>query len=328
MCQVYATGYQQRHPEWRANPMLDCPELMATTFGRPLPSLVQMLRSNPVAALEHFWWNVTLVPAGLQVLLFNATSGAVNPDYFPVRLRSRSALVLSVVMAGILATGSLLLWTGRSMWWEFWLRDRALGWLAMLSVAAVALVIVPTQRPRPSYLFCQGISAMAFTGMCVFAIAHRWPAVQRLRGWLPVVMAALLIGVPAHYVDAGDGARPLLALYERLAPFSAVFNRADTVFLVSAHPIEIHDYVGHNYFTSPLIDLDYTALDRPGMDRALPSSLDQLGVNLVYVDEALWRRWSADPAARSFVSSPGEAGWKVIGLQDTATGRWMLLQRQ
>ena len=33
MAQVYAFGYQQRHPEWTASPWLECYSLMEETFG-------------------------------------------------------------------------------------------------------------------------------------------------------------------------------------------------------------------------------------------------------------------------------------------------------
>jgi len=327
MCQVYAYGFQQRHPEWSSNPMLDCSGLMQSTFGHPMPSLVEMVRRNPLAVLQHFWWNLTLAPSGIQLLLFNASSGTVNPDYFPAPLRSRRALALSLVTGSILALGLVLLYRDRRFWWEHWLKDRALGWLAMLSVVAVAALIIPTQRPRPAYLFGQGLVLMAVTGMCVFAISRRWPIVRNPSRWLPIIMVALLLIMPDHYRDH-RGPRPLLALYERLAPFGSAFNRPDTVFVVSGYVIEIHDYVGHNYFTSPLVNFDYAILDKAPADRPLPSFLDQQGVNLFYIDETLWRRLSANPMHRSFLSSPESARWTILASRDTATGTWMLLEKR
>jgi len=327
MCQVYAVGYQQRHPEWHMNPMLECPGLMVSTFGAQTPSLVQMLRRNPPAVLQHFWWNVTLTPSGIQLLLFNASAGAVNPDYFPMELRSARALVLSIVTASVVLYGLLLLYRDRRFWWQDWIRDRALGWLAMLCVLLVAAVIVPTQRPRPSYLFCHGIAVIALTGLCVFAISRRWPVLGRLSAALPIVVVLLLVVVPHHYPSEG-GPRPLLALYERLAPFSAAFHRPDTVFLVSGYPLEVHGYVGRNYFTSPLIDLDYAVLAKAPAGQPFVSFLEQHGINLVYIDEPLWKRLSANPTDRSFLSSPESAGWKVLVTRESGDGRWMLLQKK
>jgi hypothetical protein len=327
MCQVYAYGHWQRHPEWNKNPMLECSELMASTFGAPLPSLVEMVRRNPVAVLRHFWWNIGLTPNGLQLLLFNASSGSVNPDYFTAQLHSLRALILSLIAGAILTVGLPLLYRDRHFWWEHWLKDRALGWLAMLSVVAVAGVIILTQRPRPSYLFPQGLFVMALIGMCVFTISHRWRVVGTLSSWLPLVMVALLLAAPRHHY-AGDGSRPLLGLYERLAPFGAAFNRPDSVFLVSGYTLEIHDYVGHNYFTSPLIDFDYSLFARLPDDQPLSLALDHEGINLFYIDEPLWRRLHANPAHRPFLTSPGSVGWTVLTHQHTEHGEWMLLQRR
>ena len=325
MCQVYAFGYQQRRPEWPGNPMLNCSGLMASTFGTPLPSLVEMLRGNPVATLEHFWWNIKLAPSGIQLLLFNASTGGVNPDYFPVELNSPLAAILSVIIGSILARGAFLLYRGRGFWWEYWLRDRAWGWLGMMSVVAVAGPVILTQRPRPSYLFCQGLVLMALAGMCVFAICRRWSIGRNLRRWFPIVTVALLMVVPP-YRDGRD--RPLLTLYERLAPFGAIFHHPDSVFVVSSHPIEIHDYVGHNYFTSPLLHFDYTWLEGTVADRPLPPSLDRLGVNLVYIDEALWGRLWANPVHRPFLTSPESAGWRLLRSQNVEGGKWMLMQKR
>jgi hypothetical protein len=300
---------------------------MESTFGTPMPSLGEMLRRNPVAVLQHVWWNVGLTPSGVQILLFNASAGRVNPDYFPVQLHSRRALVLSLLTGSILVLGLCLLYRDRRFWWAHWLKDRALGWLAMLAVVAVAGLIIPTQRPRPSYLFCQGIVLMALAGMCLFAISHRFPRLPRLSRWLPIVMVTVLLVVPPHYPSDGS-ARPLLALYRRLAPFEAIFNRPDTVFVVSGYPLEIHEYVGHNYFTSPLVNLDYTILDGAPADRPLPLFLDQHGVTLVYADERLWQKLSANPTHRAFLTSPESAGWKILGGQGAEAGRWMLLHKR
>jgi hypothetical protein len=56
--------------------------------------------------------------------------------------------------------------------------------------------------------------------------------------------------------------------------------------------------------------------------------LDQQGVNLFYVDESLWQKLSANPTHREFLTSPESAGWKILTAQDTAAGRWMLLQKR
>jgi hypothetical protein len=327
MCQVYAYGYQQRHPEWTKSPWLDCGELMTPTFGTPLPSLAQMIRANPTAVLQHFSWNFGLTPSGVQLLLFNASAGSVNPDYAPATLRSTRGVVLSLVVGAILIVGGALLYADRRYWWEEYGRARAVGWLAMLSVMAVALVVIPTQRPRPSYLFAQGIAVMALVGLCLFAMSRRWPIMKIGSRALPIIIVAIILAAPNRY-HAYGGPRPLLTLYERLAPFEAVFHRPDSVFLVSGYPMEVHGYVGRNHFTNPLVNLDYSALARNPADAPLPSVLDGLGVNLFYVDETLWRRLEASPTHRLFLDAPERSGWMVLGYQRIDAGRWMLLRKR
>src|SRR5262245_28322412 len=196
----------------------------------------------------------------------------------------------------------------------------------MLAVVAVAGPIILTQRPRPSYLFAQGIVIMALTGMCVFAMSRRWPALARASQWLPIGMIAVLFAVPTHYRMAASG-RPLLALYERLAPFGDAFNRSDSVSLVSGYRLEVHEYVGHNYFTSPLVSYDYSLLEALPAGQSLPQLLDREGINLFYVDEALWQKLSENPLHRSFLTSPASDGWRTIASELGPRGTWMLLQK-
>src|SRR5262249_54064265 len=158
---------------------------------RPQLTLRQMFAANPRAVLGHVAWNVSLVPNGLQVLLFNAASGSRNPDYPAPHLNRRFPLYFTLICAAVWIVASFLLVKERRFWWEFWLRERALTWLAMLAVAAVAFTVIPTQRPRPSYLFSLGVFLMAVTAMGAFVILHR------LRQFAPVakLMPALMLGL-------------------------------------------------------------------------------------------------------------------------------------
>src|SRR5262249_12385571 len=134
MCQVYAFGYQERHPEWKGSPWTECYGLMQSQFGKQLPTLSEMLRSNPRAVFDHFLWNIRLAPNGIQVLLFNATWGTINPDYIayiPLEYRSPTALALSSITGCTILFGLILLYRERQRWWSIWLHERALGWLAM-----------------------------------------------------------------------------------------------------------------------------------------------------------------------------------------------------
>ena len=105
-CQLYAVGYKQRHPDWSKDPWHDCYDLQQAIFGAPLPTLGQMARANPQAVLGHFGWNLLLVPAGLQLALFNGTWGGPNPDFVPLEHPDDPmAVLLTFVVLGAAACG-------------------------------------------------------------------------------------------------------------------------------------------------------------------------------------------------------------------------------
>lgn len=326
MCQVYAFGYQQRHPEWKKSPWTQCYELMVADFGKDLLPLSEMLQRNPAAVLKNILWNISLTPNGIQVLLFNATSGTVSPDYVPVQLRSLTALVLSIITGSVLIVGLFLLYQERHYWWKYWLQDRALGWLAMLSLVAVACIIIPTQRPRPSYLFTLGILLMALTGMSVFVITHYLAALQKLSIWMPTVMLVAFIITPSYYINPDHiQSRPLLDLYRKLVPFEQIISRDNTVFLVNSSPLEVHFYIRHSYTMYEPKTLDYANFNETPLDAPPPIFLSKRGINLFYVDENLLSRLQTEPYAliQMFLSS----GWKLMAYEDGRDGRWILLYK-
>ena len=61
-----------------------------------------MLRNNPRALSDHVLWNFRMVPAGLQLLLFDCASGGQDPDYKPVRVHALFASVGSGLLIAVL----------------------------------------------------------------------------------------------------------------------------------------------------------------------------------------------------------------------------------
>jgi len=325
ICQVYAFSYQQRYPEWNKSPWLECYGLMTEQFGRPMISLPEAIRKNPAAMVEHFLWNTSLTLNGVQVALFNATSGTVTPDFAPVKLRSSIALVLSIVVGSTLIAGLFLLYRERQYWWTHWLQDRALGWLAMLSVVAMSLVVIPIERPRPEYLYGLSIFLMAAIGMSVFVIAHQWRALNQLSGLMSVVMVVMLLVIPSYYaVSPNVRPRPLLQLYRRLAPFGDIIARGDTVFLKGSYNQELCNYIGRGLCKA----FDYTILTERPTGVPLEIFLGKRGITLFYVDENLLSTLQVDPLAQTFLTTPDSVGWKLIAFQDGGDSRWMLFQKR
>ena len=125
VCESFAVGYQQRRHDFDANPMGNCGQLMHRLFGASVTrgsdlsqdtmstmSMMTALRANPPAMLAHFWWNVRLLPSGLQVLLFNYRFGDANPDYVPT-YQSKLVLIPTVAGCALVILGGYLFFTER-----------------------------------------------------------------------------------------------------------------------------------------------------------------------------------------------------------------------
>src|SRR5262249_51691903 len=146
---------------------------MVSTFGKPRLSLVEAVIQNPGAMWEHFLWNLSLIPNGLQILLFNATSGTVNPYYAPVPTGWKYALVCSVLLAALYLVGFYKLCRAWDYWWTHWLQPRVWGWVVMACPIVMVLIIMITQRPRPCYLFSLSLLMMATAGFCGLCLSSQ-----------------------------------------------------------------------------------------------------------------------------------------------------------
>jgi hypothetical protein len=322
MCQVYAVGYQQRHPEWTLNPWIQCDQLMRDVFGNPLPTLGQMITANPAATWEHFLWNISLVPNGLQVSLFNAMSGTVNPDYPPVN-HSQLALVLSLVTLGVLVCGGVVAARNWRYWWHTWFRERAGLWLILLAVAAVAVPVILTQRPRPSYLFATTAILMACIGSAVWVLTIRWRAVVNLTA---VIAGLLLLAlVPPYYVIHRSD-RPVRAGYEALKPFRSTIAAYRNKFVVGDYEYPLGSYLGLRGV--PVPTYDYGLLARRRSDQTLDRYLKEQGVNLIFLQPAFLEGLRNDPLAQPLIEKPEALGWQKLGSGSYGGRPWLLLYRE
>lgn len=361
MCQVYAFGYQQRHPEWTKSPWLECQELIQQHFGSPQLSLSEMIRRNPRAVLENMLWNIRLTPNGLQLLLFNVSSGSMTPDYIPV-FKSNAALLFSFVMLALLVCGVILFYRDKSFWWNYWIKSRFMGWMTLISLAAVSPFVILSQRPRPAYLFTTGIFLMLCAGMSSFVVFHRLslskrlsPAISmlsnRLSAFIPVIVIVLFIPIPSYYAYVNKAkSRPLLELYQRIAPLKEVINDPDVTFLVNSFPFELQSYLvatkAKPFVWYQLVDqmpstmpsfAEYSKAARVSMLKFPKSAngwnmpvneyLDHVGINLIYLDSNLWTILDNQKINRKFIRTPESVGWKIIAYQNINSNKWMLLQK-
>jgi hypothetical protein len=321
MCQVYAVGYQQRYSDWTLNPWLYCSQLMEKVFGQPLPTLYEMIKANSAAVWEHFLWNLSLLPNGLQVLLFNVMSGTVNPDYPPVT-RHAAAVVLSIAVISLIILAVLRVVRDRTSTWRDWFKKSAGTWLGMIAVVCVAAPVILTQRPRPSYLFPVGVFSMAIVGSAIYILSFgRMAILERVAICLVFVV---LVVVPPYFVTHPSD-RPLYSAYQRLQPFRGlILNRKDKV-LLGDYNGELRGYLvlTRAYPNS----LDYSVLLSWTRESNLADFLGEKNIGFVFLQPRIVSELRNVPQAGLLFNAPETFGWRRLVLDNSDNPSWFILYR-
>lgn len=324
VCQVYSFNYQQRDPSWSENPFASCSNIMMQHFGAPQPSMTEAIRLNPQAMLDFFQWNLHLIPDGIQVLLFNATSGTGQPDYITRITGSPYPTVLGMLAIAVVVVGGWLI--RRNGWWNLWIKPRIWGWLALSCVVVVMGFVMLTQRPRPSYLYNLFLFLTAVIGLCGAAIVDRVVGLKRFKLAFPAIAIALIIIVPPYFTPtyrnpSGYTGRYLMEAYRRLAPYQSIYATSDIRFLGAGWIIDICNYAGNR----ECVPLDYRAwiTDKPA-DLSLADWLAQENIDLFYVDESI----IASPDVQAFLQNSDREGWDMLVSVQTDSANWRLLRRR
>lgn len=319
MCQVYAYGYQQRHSDWQSSPWTECQELMNRDFGASEPTLREAFGRNPEAILEHFWWNIQLIPNGIQVLLFNAMSGTVSPDYGPV-IRSVAVLPLSLLVCVVVAAGVRVMYRERRDWWTFWLKDRIWGWIVIGCIACIVPAIVLTQRPRPSYLLAFGVALRTSIAMSVFVLGKRHPRYNEFHTLFPIVVILLLAVVPSYYYYVPSrSTHSLLEFYRTLTPFHEWIQQPSAGLVTSGWTSELCNYIGRSTNCRPL---NYSRIrQQVTVNSPLQEVLHRSGASVFFADSIML----GDPVVRRFVADAPSYGWRVVAMRHDSQRDWDLL---
>jgi len=331
MCQVYAFGYQQRHPQWTASPWTECQVLAHSTFGVDYPSIGHMLWSNPAATLTHFWWNLGLVPNGLEVLLFNARAGSFEPDYVPTHVATYP-LILGVLVIASLAAGAILAWRARSKTPLFWICNRTA--IAFLPLLTMAVPVVLTQRPRPSYFFYVSIISIAATMGAIRLILRRWWGIHRILdiGALAAAGAMILL-MPRYslppYLPSG---RPILQKLEHLAPQRTLLLKAQGRIILGDWASELLNYLDLNLpsgnpFEGPQVVFGNDLLRRWEGTTPLEEFLAEQRIHVLYLDPGELARLRTQPQAKNMLDNPRAAGWLDLAREERGDGSWALLTK-
>ncbi len=324
MAQVYSFGYGQRHPEYKGDAWIGYAPLMTETFGKDLPTIWEMIHANPRAVAEHFWWNISLTPSGLQLMLFNKASGKVNPDYADTHLHSKAARQLSWVMLIVIAIGGLLSLIQRKYWWRTAMRSQIFIWLFMFSVAMATFAIVPTQRPRPSYLFALSVTLMAIVGASALVIVANLRLPEWSRAWmLPIAIVICTTVAIAGRPTAVAHAQPYTQAHRHLAPYEKAIADPRTVALGFCAGDCWRYASGTNV---NLISPELFIHRDPA--KSLDEWLEESHITMVYLDEGTIDRLTAEnsPLVMPVLKGDPSTHWRVLSRSAGTEDDWLLLQ--
>src|SRR5262249_36638635 len=138
-------------------------------FGRPTPTLYQEVTANARAVAGFVRWNGTLLPSGLQVALFGATSTGLNPGYLPAETHRTYALILSLLLLAVLGVGLAVISRTRPHW-RSKVRPRIWALTLLTLNALTAIYIALTQRPRAEYIYGLTLVLIILTAVCMGAM--------------------------------------------------------------------------------------------------------------------------------------------------------------
>ena len=145
--------------------------------------------------LGHFAWNLRLLPATLELLLWGATGAAEGSDYVPIPTGSLVARGASVVLIALVVAGSIRLRPPIDPRLE---ARRHWGFIGLGALLATSFVVLVASRARAPYLAPVGIGMFALVGRALEAL---WPAARSRRAELAVIGLVLCAVpfVPARY---------------------------------------------------------------------------------------------------------------------------------
>lgn len=321
LCEAYTFNYQQRYPSRvPGNPFLECQHVMQHDFGRAMPDLLQAVVANPRAMAGFVAWNVQLLPSGMEVALFNATSTGKNPAYPPPNQHQKYALILTIVLIFVLLAGLFSAWRERDYWRCVWARSHAWMLFVLGSVGIATLAVVLTERPWVDYMYPFTFAVLVLVGVSTSAILRLSRARSALSG-IPGVLAALLIVVlPSYYTP---GPRPLHDAVERLQVIRTELQRPTSVLVSASYGNDICDYLAKS-FDRYCASAEWSTL-RAQLLGGIPirQILDRAKATAIYADATM----VGDPALSRFLDVPQTAGWRQVAGGTGREGPWRVLIR-
>jgi hypothetical protein len=322
LSQVFAFGYQQRHPEWGKSPWTESGELMQEVFGKPMPTVGEAWRAHPRALWEHMQWNFRLLPEGLQLALLGAHSGTSAPD-FGAPQRGGNWMVLAGSAGLVLLWLSGLAFIRRPAW--AWLDEtRHWTWVALATGIPSTLVAIATQRPRPSYMYGTTFLLLLGTVWVAAAWVTRWRSGRSLPPTATAGAIALSLALVAALASWPKPVRGVRNDVARLEPHRRLFSQKDQVFCTNrAWAQELTTYLsppGKRRVRCVPLSRITSLVDA---NTSLGAALDQERVQALYLaDDAV-----LDARLAPLVTGT-LPGWRTAGLGDQRKSRWRILERE
>jgi hypothetical protein len=198
----------------------------------------------------------------------------------------------------------------------------------------MAIPVVLTQRPRPSYFFYISLIVIAATTGAIGIFLRRWPGIYRsLDIGALAVASALLLFVPRYslppYLPSG---RPVLQKLERLAPQRTMLLKAPGRIILGNWANEVAHYLGLGAPSAippeePLVVFGNDLLRNWEGTIPLEQFLAEQRVHVLYLDpsELAWLR--AQPQAKNVLDNPRGAGWLDVAHEERGDRSWALLAK-
>ena len=318
MCQVYAFGYQQRQTDWLGSPWTDCSSLMQQKFGVAMPTLYEMVTANPTEVITHFFWNFSLTRAGLEVLLFNSTSGLNNPDYAPVLITPVYPTLLLMVSIGVITLGTIILNHKTNLNNEDVKQKIALMTPLLLAVLVMSLAVIITQRPRPSYLLGAG---MLYTWLMLQFLITCLPVIKKLDNLLVFIsfVFLLLFFIPSYSslpLSSKNGT--LGAIYNELKPHAKELCQPKGKLALNEYGVNLVSYQCSHLSPNPIIGgkgiLDISSLPEITKHTKYDfiSALEKLGASALIIDPYMLQKFPNLGSCSDLSNALTHRGWNQL----------------
>jgi hypothetical protein len=255
-----------------------------------------------------------------------------NPDYAPSREAMYPVVLVIMVIMLLLVAGVQLATRVRPKLLSSEICRRAS--IAFVPFLVMAVPVVLTQRPRPSYFFYVSVIVVAATMSAIGVIFRRWSRFDRSLITAPLVFACMLILLlPRYnlppYLPSG---RPAMEKLERLALHREVLATARGRVVLGEWTSELANYLGLN-LSSCLVSEACQFVDGKDLlhtwDGTIPLEqfLDEQRIRVLYLDphQLSWLR--TQPQAQNMLDNPLAVGWIDVDHENRSDRSWVFFAK-